>query len=61
MDDKLRLLIEQHGRYITRKEIIGNRYLYYRLLEAVKSGEIIRLKPGGVLHGGRKGRNHDRP
>lgn len=34
MDDKLRLLIEQHGRYITRKEIIGNRYLYYRLLEA---------------------------
>ena len=46
MDDKLRLLIEQHGRYITRKEIIGNRYLYYRLLEAVKSGEIIRLKPG---------------
>ena len=46
MDDKLRLLIEQHGGYITRKEIIGNRYLYYRLLEAVKSGEIIRLKPG---------------
>ena len=46
MDDKLRLLIEQHGGYITRKEIIGNRYLYYRVLEAVKSGEIIRLKPG---------------
>ncbi|MCE8567430.1 MULTISPECIES: type IV toxin-antitoxin system AbiEi family antitoxin domain-containing protein [Bacteroides] len=46
MDDKLRLLIEQHGGYITRKEIISNRYLYYRLLEAVKSGEIIRLKPG---------------
>lgn len=46
MEDKLRLLIEQHGGYITRKEIIGNRYLYYRLLESVKSGEIIRLKPG---------------
>lgn len=42
----MRLLIEQHGGYITRKEIISNRYLYYRLLEAVKSGEIIRLKPG---------------
>ena len=41
MDDKLRHLIEQHGGYITRKEIISNRYLYYRLLETVKSGEII--------------------
>ena len=46
MDDKLRLLIEQHGGYITRKEIVSNRYLYYQLLGAVKSGEIIRLKPG---------------
>lgn len=46
MDDKLRAIIKQHGGYITRKEIIGNRYLYYQLLEAVKSGEIIRLKPG---------------
>ena len=46
MDDKLRLLIEEHGGYVTRKEIIGNRYLYYQLLESVKSGEIIRLKPG---------------
>ena len=42
MDDKLRHLIEQHGGYIIRKEIISNRYLYYRLLETVKSGEIIR-------------------
>lgn len=39
-------LIEQNGGYITRKQIIGNRYLYYQLLESVKSGEIIRLKPG---------------
>lgn len=46
MDDKLKLLIEQHGGYITRKEIIGSRYLYYRLLESIKCGEIIRLKPG---------------
>ena len=46
MDDKLRLLIEEHGGYVTRKEIIGNRYLYYQLLESVKLGEIIRLKPG---------------
>lgn len=46
MDDKLKLLIEQNGGYITRKQVIGNRYLYYRLLESVKSGEIIRLKPG---------------
>ena len=46
MDDKLKNLIEQNGGYITRKQIIGNRYLYYRLLESVKSGEIIRLKPG---------------
>ena len=29
MDDKLRLLIEEHGGYVTRKEIIGNCYLYY--------------------------------
>ena len=28
MDDKLRLLIEEHGGYVTRKEIIGNCYLY---------------------------------
>ena len=27
MDDKLRLLIEEHGGYVTRKEIIGNCYL----------------------------------
>mgnify|MGYP001527703202 FL=1 len=46
MDDKLKNLIEQNGGYITRGQIIGNRYLYYRLLESVKSGEIIRLKPG---------------
>lgn len=46
MDNKLRLLIEQNGGYITRRQIIGNRYLYYRLLESVKVGEIIRLKPG---------------
>lgn len=46
MDDKLKLVIEQNGGYITRKQVIGNRYLYYRLLESVKSGEIIRLKPG---------------
>lgn len=45
MDDKWRLLIEQHGGYIIRKDTIGNRYLYYRLLEAMKSGEMIRLKP----------------
>ncbi|WP_229032221.1 type IV toxin-antitoxin system AbiEi family antitoxin domain-containing protein [Bacteroides nordii] len=46
MDDKLKKLIEQNGGYITRKQIIGNRYLYYRLLESVKSGEIVRLKSG---------------
>lgn len=46
MDDKLKNLIEENGGYITRKQIIGSRYLYYRLLESVKSGEIIRLKPG---------------
>ena len=37
MDDKLKNLIEQNGGYITRGQIIGNRYLYYRLLESVKS------------------------
>ena len=31
MDDKLRLLIEEHGGYDTRKEIIGNRYLYEQI------------------------------
>lgn len=46
MDDKLKHLIEQNKGYITRKQIIGNRYLYYQLLESVKLGEIIRLKPG---------------
>ena len=46
MDDNLKNLIEQNGGYITRGQIIGNRYMYYRLLESVKSGEIIRLKPG---------------
>ena len=49
MDDKLKKLIEQNGGYITRKQIIGNRYLYYRLLESVKSGEIVRLKSGVYL------------
>lgn len=43
MDDKLKHLIEQNKGYITRKQIIGNRYLYYQLLESVKLGEIIRL------------------
>lgn len=46
MDDKLKHLIEQSGGYVTRRQVIGNRYLYYRLLESVKSGEMIRLKPG---------------
>ena len=46
MDVKLKHLIEQNKGYITRKQIIGNRYLYYQLLESVKLGEIIRLKPG---------------
>ena len=31
MDDKLRLLIEEHGGYVTRKEIIGKRYLYEQI------------------------------
>ena len=35
MDDKLKHLIEQNKGYITRKQIIGNRYLYYQLLESV--------------------------
>ena len=31
MDDKLKHLIEEHGGYVTRKEIIGNRYLYEQI------------------------------
>ena len=46
MDDKLEQLIKLNGGYISRKQVIGNRYLYYRLLEEIKTGKLIRVKPG---------------